>query len=41
MAGTTCISAKMLGRKYIGIDIDGEFCKIAEKRLAVIPKRLD
>lgn len=32
-SGTTCIAAKQLGRKYIGIEIDPIYCKIAEDRL--------
>ena len=31
--GTTCVVAKRLGRKYIGIDISEEYCKKAEERL--------
>ena len=33
-SGTTCVAAKQLGRKYIGIDISREYCNIAEQRLA-------
>ena len=32
-SGTTCVAAKQLGRKYIGIEINPEYCKIAEDRL--------
>jgi modification methylase len=32
--GTTCIASKMLNRNYIGIDINEEYCKIAEERLS-------
>ncbi len=31
--GTTCVAAKMLGRRYIGIDISSEYCNIARQRL--------
>jgi site-specific DNA-methyltransferase (adenine-specific) len=33
-SGTTCVAAKQLGRKYIGIEISSEYCKIANERLA-------
>lgn len=32
-SGTTAKVAKLLGRKFIGIEINREYCKIAEKRL--------
>ena len=32
-SGTICIAAKMLGRRYIGIDISPEYCEIARKRI--------
>lgn len=32
-SGTTCVAAKQLNRRYIGIDISEEYCKIAEERL--------
>jgi site-specific DNA-methyltransferase (adenine-specific) len=32
-SGTTAVAAKQLGRKYIGIEIDPKYCKIAEDRL--------
>ena len=32
-SGTTAVVAKSLGRKYIGIDISPEYCKMAEERL--------
>jgi len=32
-SGTTCKMAKLNNRKFIGIDISEEYCKIAEKRL--------
>jgi len=31
--GTTCVAAKKLGRRFIGIDISPEYCKIARERL--------
>lgn len=33
-SGTTCVAAKQLGRKYIGIDISEEYCNIAKERIA-------
>ncbi len=35
-SGTTCVAAKMLGRKYIGIDINEKYCDIARLRLAAV-----
>jgi len=32
-SGTTCVAAKMLGRRYIGIEISEEYCKIARQRI--------
>ncbi len=32
-SGSTAVAAKMLGRNYVGFEINNEFCKIAEKRL--------
>lgn len=34
-SGTTSVVAKKLGRKYCGIEINTEYCCIAEKRLAL------
>jgi len=33
-SGTTAIAAKKTGRHFIGIEINPEYCKIAERRLA-------
>ena len=30
---TTCISARQLNRKYIGIDMSKEYCHMARKRM--------
>jgi len=32
-SGTTCVAAKQLGRKFCGIEINPDYCKIAEDRL--------
>jgi DNA modification methylase len=32
-SGTTCVAAKSLGRKYIGIDCSKEYCNISKQRL--------
>ena len=33
-SGSTCIAAKILDRRYIGIELDQEYFDIAEARLA-------
>lgn len=33
-SGTTLVAAKQLGRKYVGIEINPDYCKIAEERLS-------
>ena len=35
-SGTTCVAAKMLGRRYIGIDISEKYCQIARQRLEAV-----
>lgn len=32
-AGSECVAAKLSGRKYIGIEMEEEYCEIAKKRL--------
>ena len=32
-SGTTCIAAKMLNRRYIGIDTDERYCELARRRI--------
>jgi len=36
--GSTTVVAKKLGRRFLGIDISEEYCRIAKKRLEEIPK---
>ena len=40
-SGTTCKMAKYHQRHFLGIDISGEYCEIARKRVAAVPARLD
>ena len=40
-SGTTAISAKILNRNFIGIEINPDYVEIAKKRLANIPSRLE
>jgi len=40
-SGTTLAVAKKLGRNYIGIDINENYCEMARRRLSTIPERLD
>lgn len=39
--GTTCVAAKELRRKYIGIDIDPYYVKVSSERLDAIPEKLE
>lgn len=39
-SGTTTVAAKTLGRNYLGIDINEEFCQIAKERLGTNQPRL-
>lgn len=32
-SGSECVAAKMTGRKYVGIEIDQSYCKLAQTRL--------
>lgn len=40
-SGTTCIAAKQLGRRYIGIEINPEYHVLAEARVAAYPQPLE
>lgn len=39
-SGTTLVSAKMLGRKAIGIEMNKEYCDIAVKRIKAVKREL-
>ena len=39
-SGTTAVACKELGRKYIGIEINPEYCEIARNRIKAIPELL-
>lgn len=39
-SGTTAVACKELCRKFIGIELDPEYCEIARKRVDAIPERL-
>jgi DNA modification methylase len=40
-SGTTAVAAKMLGRRFIGIEWDKQYLDIARKRIAAIPHAVD
>jgi len=40
-SGTSCVVAKKLGRKFIGIEINLAYVEIARRRLEAVPPRLD
>ena len=40
-SGTSAVIARKLNRYYIGIEINPEYCEIANKRLANIPDYLE
>ncbi|MBP7053130.1 MAG: site-specific DNA-methyltransferase [Phycisphaerae bacterium] len=35
-SGATCVAARMLGRRFIGIDISPAYCEIARARLRAL-----
>jgi len=39
-SGTTCVAAKELGRKFIGIEREAEYCEIAKARLKAVKDKL-
>ena len=38
-SGTSAVASKQTGRKYIGVDLSEEYCKIAEQRVESTPSR--
>jgi len=40
-SGTTAVVCKKLNRRFIGIEINPDYCAVAEKRLKAVPERLD
>jgi DNA modification methylase len=36
-SGTTCVAARRLGRRFVGIDLNPDFCDHAERRVAATP----
>jgi len=40
-SGTTPVAAKKLGRNFIGIDINPEYCEMTRKRIAKVPENSD
>jgi site-specific DNA-methyltransferase (adenine-specific) len=32
-SGTTCAAAKLLNRKFIGVELDSKYCKISRSRV--------
>jgi hypothetical protein len=39
-SGTTCIAAEMLKRRWIGIELNAEYCEIAQARLSALPQAM-
>jgi site-specific DNA-methyltransferase (adenine-specific) len=40
-SGTTLVAAAALGRRFIGIDIDAEYCRTARRRLDAMSSQID
>lgn len=39
-SGTTAVAAKQLGRRFVGIDTNEEYCQLAEERIVQVQPRL-
>lgn len=39
--GSECVAAKLTGRHYIGFELEEEYCKISEKRLAHVEREVE
>ena len=40
-SGTTCVVAEKMNRKWIGIEINSEYCEIAKNRIINVPTHLE
>jgi len=38
-SGTTCVAARRLGRRYVGIELNPDFCRLAQHRIISTPVR--
>jgi modification methylase len=36
-SGTTCVAARRLGRRYVGIELNPDFCHLAQHRIVATP----
>lgn len=38
-SGTTCQAAELLGRRWIGVDVDAGYCQLAETNMRALAER--